>query len=308
MNAYNHELKNTPPLTYDQCPPGRLVRNIHYSAFKVQIVLGHLASGVRVCTWSANQGCWSKPLTAKLEALRLIKDDELSSRQATVVKAALADAARGNCVKFAGGSRPVPPPFVHQNKPSASHDHQIVLALRVYDDRGELEPRTLEVARECLERAAYEWTARVAKIAADYLKQPRCARTMGCLCAGHARGLGADQKCDTSEGANEQSMQTQEALELALYLAITAPTDAKAAQCTVQAEKIAAGMDPADVERAKVAALARARKSQVVVTKLAPVHGKARKGKPLVITDEAKTKAQKLNAKLSGWMFGKDKP
>ena len=30
---------------------------------------------------------------------------------------------------------------------------------------------------------------------------PRCALAMGCLCAGHARGNGADAACDTREGA-----------------------------------------------------------------------------------------------------------
>ena len=42
-----------------------------------------------------------------------------------------------------------------------------------------------------------------------------------------------------------------EALSLALRLAITAPTEAKAAQCAAMAEQIAASLSPLEVESIK---------------------------------------------------------
>jgi hypothetical protein len=49
-----------------------------------------------------------------------------------------------------------------------------------------------------------------------------------------------------------------EALELALSLAITAPTDEKAEECVKMADELSAGMDKADVELAMKNALDKA--------------------------------------------------
>ena len=51
---------------------------------------------------------------------------------------------------------------------------------------------------------------------------------------------------------------TSQALEMALALAITAPTEAKAAECITLAESLAHGMTPGAVEAAMLAAEKRA--------------------------------------------------
>jgi hypothetical protein len=53
-------------------------------------------------------------------------------------------------------------------------------------------------------------------------------------------------------------LEKREALEQALYLALNAPTDEQAQRASQPAERIAAGMDPVVVERAKAEALERA--------------------------------------------------
>lgn len=50
-----------------------------------------------------------------------------------------------------------------------SHAAQIWHALDLYEDRRELEDRTFAQARECLERACFEWDEFVAGVVACWL-------------------------------------------------------------------------------------------------------------------------------------------
>lgn len=87
-------------------------------------------------------------------------------------------------------------------EPDPELEQQVSLSLDTYQRRGELDQGTVEQARECLERAAYEWTPAIELIVKRYLfrlNPPPCLRSMGCLCAGHARGDAVTAPCDTTE-------------------------------------------------------------------------------------------------------------
>jgi len=60
----------------------------------------------------------------------------------------------------------------------------------------------------------------------------------------------------------KQPRTPREALTLALFLAITAPTGAQADQAAAMAEELAAGLTPADVAAAKRNALRRVRRHE----------------------------------------------
>lgn len=56
-----------------------------------------------------------------------------------------------------------------EDEPPTHYARQLWQALDVYEDRGEIDERTIAQARECLERACYEWDVFVEGVVCAWL-------------------------------------------------------------------------------------------------------------------------------------------